>query len=222
MNKKGADQRRGTVQQQPTAFEMQDQGRSASITKKAMIKDRQLKVDAAKVQLEGFLFKKGSYLYKYRNNKKYFYLEEHMLKFGKKVGRPTNALDLRVGDVEVSVDPKYKTQFKIILLSSKTKIKLKGENEQDRDKWVEALRKAIDLYGGQTPEGGSSLKSPFPRGGPQSNGKLGLYKQKSITLNQISEQLLKYKEQLDDRVAAQEQAFKDFKTEIEQLEAELT
>ena len=41
-----------------------------------------LAIDRSKVTKEGLLKKKGNHLYSYRFKKKYFYLEEHLLKFG--------------------------------------------------------------------------------------------------------------------------------------------
>lgn len=49
-----------------------------------------LSIDSTKVTKEGLLKKKGNHLYSYRFKKKYFYLEEHLLKFGSVKGQPIN------------------------------------------------------------------------------------------------------------------------------------
>jgi len=68
-----------------------------------------LSIDPAKVTKEGLLKKKGNHLYSYRFKKKYFYLEEHLLKFGSVKGQPINQIDLSSGMVEVAVSTKYRT-----------------------------------------------------------------------------------------------------------------
>lgn len=113
----------------------------------------------------------------------------------------------------MAVSSKYRTQFKIIYFerSRKDKLKLKADSEAERDEWVEVLRKVTEQFSSRrfaqstdTFRGGftSSVRMPNP----------GLHKQ--LTLNQISDSLLQYKDQVSVRVQAQDQAFKLFKTEL--------
>lgn len=100
--------------------------------------------------MEGVLRKKGNHLYSMRFKKKYyFYLEEHVLKYGREEGKPTKLIDFSKTWAEVSVSQKYKTQFKIRFRETagrKDKLKLKADNEQKRDEWVEALRKQVEKF----------------------------------------------------------------------------
>jgi len=100
------------------------------------------------VTREGYLRKKGNHVYSYRFKKKYFYLEDHYLKFGSSQDRPHNQIDVGMGHVEIAESQKYKTQFKIIFFVNgrRDKLKLKADNEQDRNQWVESLRKVITKY----------------------------------------------------------------------------
>jgi PH domain len=122
----------------------------------------ELTVDPSKVTREGYLRKKGNHLYSYRFKKKYFYLEEYLLKFGTSQDKPSQLIDLRVPNTEVTVSSKYKTQFKIIysLKARKNKLKLKADSESDRDQWVVALRKVVEQYGSSTNPGQAGEMTP--------------------------------------------------------------
>lgn len=87
-------------------------------------------------------------------------------------------------------------------------MKLKAENEGERDEWVIALRKVVEQYKAVSQINGASL--PMLR---QPNA--GIHKH--LTLNQISDSLLQYKDQVGVRVQGQEQAFKIFKFELLKL-----
>ena len=50
---------------------------------------------------------------------------------------------------------------------------------------------------------------------------MNLSKQKSITLNQITEQLVKSKEQMNQRITESDKAFSNLKSELVKLENEL-
>ena len=93
-------------------------------------------------------------MYSYGHKKRYFYLEEHYLKYGKFEGKPIKRVfDLSEGVSEVIPSPKYKTQFKVLVQvgGRKLKLKLKADTDADRDKWISAIRQAIEKYGGQAP-----------------------------------------------------------------------
>lgn len=103
--------------------------------------------------------------------------------------------------VEVAVSSKYRTQFKIIYFerSRKDKLKLKADSEAERDEWVEGLRKVTERFSSRR----SGLGSDTFRGGFTSSVRIpntGLHKH--LTLNQISDSLLQYKDQVSVRVNA--------------------
>ena len=80
------------------------------------------------------------------------------MKFGTSQDKPTSMIDLRASQTEVTVSSKYKTQFKIIFTEKnnrKSKLKLKADNEQDRDQWIVALRQVVEQYGGSERVGAS-------------------------------------------------------------------
>jgi hypothetical protein len=64
-------------------------------------------VDKSKVALEGYLKKKVR-LFRYK--KKYYYLEEHLLKYGDKEDKVKGYIDLSIGNkTEVQESSKHKT-----------------------------------------------------------------------------------------------------------------
>ena len=115
---------------------------------------------------------------------------------------------------------------------------MKADNKVQRDEWVAALKNAIEPFIIKSGESGSN-SSPSGVGG-LANGagqsqtvappitltklptnKMNLSKQRSITLNQITDQLVKSKEQMNQRIAASDQAFLTLKNELQKLEGEL-
>lgn len=102
-------------------------------------------VDKSKVALEGYLRKKKNLIgYK----KKYYYLEEHLLKYGDKEDKVKGYIDLSIGNMtKVQESSKYKTQFKVLYMDlhkgRQEKIKLKAENKVQRDEWVNNLANVI-------------------------------------------------------------------------------
>ena len=125
--------------------------------------DQPLTIDPEKVTKQGILRKKGNHLYSYRFKKKYYYLEENCLKFGSVKDHPTNKIELSTGMVEVTVSSKYRTQFKIIYheRGRKDKLKLKAENEADRDDWVMQLRKVTEQFKGLSPMSSETFRGGF-------------------------------------------------------------
>jgi hypothetical protein len=115
---------------------------------------------------------------------------------------------------------------------------MKADNKVQRDEWVAALKNAIEPFIIKSGDSGSN-SSPLGVGG-LSNGasqsqtvapsitltklpanKMNLSKQRSITLNQITDQLVKSKEQMNQRIGASDQAFQTLKSELKKLEGEL-
>ena len=160
-----------------------------------------LLVDKAMVEREGYLQKKGNVFSGFQ--RKYFYLEDSFLKYGKRQNNPSSCMDLR--DALVTLKKNTRTQFKI--KTRKQKLKLKAESEDERLQWVTAISaktgKVPQLYSpnnrgsgentagfkiaGLTPSGAM----PGGRLNDQKSGRLSkaLKNQKSITLTQISDLL---------------------------------
>ena len=160
-------------------------------------------MDHGKVSIQGFLQKKG---YFNRYKKRYFYLERHLLKWGDKEGRPQKMVDLsQDGATRITINDEKIRQFKIHFFESAkaqkhTVFKMKADNKVQRDEWVAALKKAIEPFIQKNPEhssqpmgSGSQVNTPITLTKLPIN-KMNLSKQRSITLNQITEQLVKSKE----------------------------
>jgi hypothetical protein len=114
---------------------------------------------------------------------------------------------------------------------------MKADNKVQRDEWVAALKNAIEPFIIKSGDSGSN-SSPsgvcgLANGAGQSTvpppitltklptNKMNLSKQRSITLNQITDQLVKSKEQMNQRIGASDQAFLTLKSELQKLEGEL-
>ena len=102
-------------------------------------------IDPSRVKSEGWIKKKGSHLYSVGFKSRYFYLEDHLLKYGKKPDQPRLIVDLSDGIIEVKANPRYRTQFTIIEAKGKH-IKLKAESEFVRDQWVSTLKRIVEIY----------------------------------------------------------------------------
>jgi len=156
-------------------------------------------IDPSKVSIQGFLQKKG---YFNRYKKRYFYLERHVLKWGDKEGRPQKMVDLSEGGAtRITTNDEKIRNFKIhfyenVKAQKHTVFRMKADNKVQRDEWVAALKMAIEPFtpqkvgdGTNTSPVGCSFQgqtAPITLTKLPTN-KMHLSKQRSITLNQITE-----------------------------------
>ena len=94
-------------------------------------------IDPKKVWKQGPLLKKGNVFKGFQ--KKYVYLEDVYLKYGKVNKAIAGCIDLR--QAVVIKHPKVKTQFKV--KTAKQKLKLRAETECERNDWVAAIVKVV-------------------------------------------------------------------------------
>lgn len=184
-------------------------------------------VDLSKVVKQGILMKKGRF---YGSQKRYFYLEDFYLKYGDKEGKARKCIDLSQGggeqEVTLSDNSKKIRVLKLHCIDPETQkftvLRLKAENKVERDEWVSFLKKAIEPFTKKTTQKSIPEENKTPASNSSSQLKHLINKQKSITLNQISEQILKNRENLNSKITAQDKAFNAFKNELQKLHVEPT
>ena len=170
--------------------------------------------------------KKGRF---YGSQKRYFYLEDYYLKYGDKEGKARKCIDLSIGggEQEVTLSKKKKkvTVIKLHCIDPETNkftvLRLKAESKNERDEWISCLNQAIEPFTKKSPKQQvEEIKTPVAN--TNSHLKHLINKQKTITLNQISEQILKNRENLNSKISAQDKAFNAFKSELQKLHGEPT
>ena len=171
--------------------------------------------------------KKGRF---YGSKKRYFYLEDFYLKYGDKEGKVRKCIDLSLGEgqqeVTLSDNTKKNRVLKLHCIDPETQkftvLRLKAENKVERDEWVSLLKKAIEPFTKKSTQKSIVEEVKTPVSNTNSQLKHLINKQKTITLNQISEQILKNRENLNSKITAQDKAFNVFKNELQMLHGEPT
>ena len=164
-------------------------------------------VDLSKVVKQGILMKKGRF---YGSQKRYFYLEDFYLKYGDKEGKARKCIDLSIGNGEQEVtlsENKKKTRvFKLHCIDPDTQkftlLRLKAETKGSRDEWVKLIQQAIEPYSKKAPKNLDNETISPSTVGNNNQLKHLINKQKSITLNQISEQIIKNRENLNSKITS--------------------